>query len=279
MAAPQMLTTLMFVPAHDARKVAKAQTSAADAIILDLEDAVPEQTKGEARAAAARLVREHQGVGPRVWVRINGAQTPHYDADLRAIDWSRAGLLVPKAEEPAAVRAFASLTLSGLILTLETAAGCARAADLAAAAPIESRFALGTWDLALDLGLAVDDPDESELVWHVRAQTVLASRAAGLQPPIDGVYGRIDDDAGLERMATRAFHLGFGGKLLVHPRQIPVTAKIFGRDEVRLRDAQALIEAYEAAAQTGTGAIRHNGQMIDRVHVDLARRLVARWSR
>ncbi len=271
--------TLMFVPAYDARKVAKAQTTAADAIILDLEDAVPEHMKGEARASASRFVREHTGAGPQVWVRINGQQTPHYDDDLRDIDWSRAGLLVPKAEDAAAVRAFASLPLSRLILTLETAAGCACAAALAAAAPIEPRFALGTWDLALDLGLVIDDPDESELVWHVRAQTVMASRAAGLRPPIDGVFGRIDDDAGLERMATRAFHLGFGGKLLVHPRQIPIAGKIFGRDESRLREAEALIRAYEAAAEGGTGAIRHDGQMIDRVHVERARRLVARWAR
>lgn len=279
MATQQHAATLMFVPAHDARKTAKAQTSDADAIILDLEDAVPEQTKGEAREAAARIVRDRAAAGPQIWVRINSAQTPHYDDDLRAIDWSRAGLLVPKAEDPDAVWAFAKLPLSGLILTLETAVGCARVAEIVAASPMQPRLALGTWDLALDLGLSIDDPDESELVWHVRAQTVLASGALGLPAPIDGVYGRIDDDAGFTAMASRAQRLGFGGKLLVHPRQVPLAAKIFGRDDEQLRAAQALIAAYESAAQAGTGAIRHEGQMIDRVHVEKARRLVARWSR
>lgn len=279
MSETRAAATFMFVPAHDARKVAKAQGSAADAIILDLEDAVPDQAKAEAREAAARTVREHPADAPQLWVRVNAAGTPYYEDDLRAIDWSRAGLLVPKAEDADAIRAFATLPLSRLILTLETAAGCARVAAVVAAAPIQPRLALGTWDLALDVGLPVDDPDESELVWHVRAQTVIASAALGLTAPIDGVYGRIDDDAGFERMSARAHQLGFGGKLLVHPRQIPLAAKIFGRDEAQLGAARALIAAYEAAARTGTGAIRHDGQMVDRVHVEKARRLVARWSR
>lgn len=272
-----MLTTFMFVPAHDARKVGKALESAADAIILDLEDAVPEQMKGAARDAAARIVREHSGDGPQVWVRVNDARTPHYEADLRGIEWPRAGgLVIPKAEEARSLTPLARLGLRGLILTVESAAGFAQLDQMALAAAVKPRVAIGTWDLAHDLGLTVDDPDASELIWHLRCELVVASRKLRLQSPIDGVYGRIDDEASFERMANRAFHLGYGGKLLIHPMQIPLAARIFGISEAQLAEARELIDAYEQAQRAGIGAIRHRGQMVDRVHVQRARALLAR---
>jgi citrate lyase subunit beta/citryl-CoA lyase len=274
-----MLTTFLFVPAHDTRKVTKALASAADAVILDLEDAVPEQMKQQARESAAQTVGSRSGTKPQVWVRVNGTQTSHHRADLGAIGWRHAaGLVLPKAEDRAAVRALSSLGLSGLLLTIESVAGLSCAEAMAAAAPVAPRLTLGTWDLSHDLGLIVDDPDQSELIWHVRAQVVLTSRKLRLLPPVDGVYGRIDDAQGFEAMADRAFRLGYGGKLLVHPAQIAIAARVFGVSQAQLDEARELIAAYDEAQRAGTGAIRHRGQMVDRVHVEKARALLARWS-
>jgi citrate lyase subunit beta/citryl-CoA lyase len=112
----------------------------------------------------------------------------------------------------------------------------------------------------------------------VRAQVVLTSRKLRLLPPVDGVYGRIDDAQGFEAMADRAFRLGYGGKLLVHPAQIAIAARVFGVSQAQLDEARELIAAYDEAQRAGTGAIRHRGQMVDRVHVEKARALLARWS-
>ena len=207
-----MLTTYLFVPAHDARKVGRALTLAADAIILDLEDAVPDEMKDAARYAAARIASESTSAWPQVWIRVNGTQTSYYEADVCAIDWSRAsGLVLPKAEDAGAIRRLAEVAPRGVLLILESAAGLARVDDLVAAAPVVPRLALGHYDLALDLGLTLDDPDESELMWYVRSQMVLDSRNLGLRPPVDAVFGRIGDLAGFEARAPRGRHPGCAG--------------------------------------------------------------------
>jgi citrate lyase subunit beta/citryl-CoA lyase len=273
-----MVTTFLFVPAYDARKTAKALASSADAVILDLEDAVPDEMKGSAREAAAATLRGRTQDRPQIWIRVNATHSSHHEADLRAIDWSRAdGLLLPKAENPSSVQTIAAFTPRALILTLESIAGFANAVALIGVARPRPRLAIGTWDLAHDLSLPVDDPDESELIWHLRSEMVITSRRLGLHPPVDGVYGRIDDAGGFESMSQRAFHLGFGGKLLIHPAQIPLAARIFTITDAQVAEAKALIDAYEDAQRSGVGAIRHAGQMVDAVHVQRARALLARW--
>jgi citrate lyase subunit beta/citryl-CoA lyase len=128
-----LIATMMFVPAHDARKVAKALASSADAVILDLEDAVPEEMKSVAREAAAATVRDHTAAIPHLYIRVNALDSPHCQLDLEAIDWQRAGLLVPKAEDRDAIRRLARLTLSDLMLLIESAAGFAHLDELAGA--------------------------------------------------------------------------------------------------------------------------------------------------
>ncbi len=273
-----VVTTYLFVPAHDDRKTAKALASSTDAIILDLEDAVPDGMKATAREAAARTVRDAAGAGPQLWVRINGAQTPYHEDDLRTIDWSRAnGVLLAKAEDPAVVRGLGSHGVRGVVLIMESALGLERVHDLIAASPAVSRLTLGQYDFALDLGLPVDDPDDSDVMWHVRSRMVLASRADGLLPPVDAMYARIGDLAGLESRARRAHRMGFGAKLLIHPEQIAVVHRVFGIDPARLQDARELVAAYEAAERDGKGATTFRGELIDRVHVERARALLARW--
>jgi citrate lyase beta subunit len=273
-------TTFLFVPAHEDRKVRNALASAADAIILDLEDGVPEGLKAVAREAVARtLLAERALGGPSCWVRLNAADTPHFTADLEAVVWSRVdGAVLPKADDEAVAAAVFGAGAPRVLLLVETAAGLGRLRALARAAGPSPRIALGTVDLARDLGLP-DDPDDSEVVWHIRRQLVIESRQLGLDPPVDGVFGRIGDLPGLEAICDRIRSLGFGGKLLVHPQQIAVAARALGVDETRLQAARDIVTAYEAAERGGRGALRHEGELVDRAHVERARALIARWER
>jgi citrate lyase subunit beta/citryl-CoA lyase len=272
-----MPLTYLFVPANEPRKTARAIESGADAVIFDLEAAVP----GSEKEAARRAIREQLALtrlrgGPELWVRVN-APGPEFDADLRAIDWDQVdGVVVAQAENPEPVRLLQNAGARSVLPLIETARGFRTLENLAQMDAV-TRFGIGTWDLVVDLGLiAVADPDDSELIWQLRGQLVVVSRQLGLAPPIDGVYARLDDEIGLRAICERAYRLGYGGKLLVHPRQIPVAKAVFEPTEDRLQVARAIIDAFEHAALSGIGVIRVGERMIDRPMVEQARALLAR---
>jgi citrate lyase beta subunit len=270
--------TFLFVPAHEERKVDKAFEAGSDAVILDLEDSVPDDRKAAARVAVRnRLARA--AANTNVWVRVNGAGND-FEEDVQSLDWSRvAGVVLPKVELPSAVATLERAGVRRLLLLIESAAGL-EALPALARTTVMVCTAIGTWDLALDLGLTgIDDPDQSELIWHVRRELVVRSRAANLPPPIDGVFTAIDDDDGLAAVCARAFRLGYGGKLLIHPRQVPIARAAFAPDSDALRLANETIAAYEEAAANGRGAIRVRGRMVDRPMIDRARALTARFGR
>jgi citrate lyase beta subunit len=271
--------TYLFVPSSEERKVAKALASDADAVILDLEDGVAETEK----PAARRLLRDAlanwcAATRATVWVRVNG-RDPHLTEDIAAVDWARvAGAVVPMAEVNVPLQRLKDAGAARLLPLIETAAGFAALPDLAAIDGVD-RFAIGIYDLALDLGLlAVADPDHVELIWQLRGELVLKSRQLKLPPPIDGVYGRLDDQAGLRAVCERARRYGFSGKLLIHPAQITIAREAFAPTGDELQFARAVVTAYEAAASDGRGAIRVRGQMIDQPMVARARALLSRWS-
>ena len=274
-----MAVTYLFVPANDARKVEKALASGSDAVILDLEDSVPQSDKEAARQAVAGLLQSRPlPGGVEIWVRVNGPGTAHFREDVDGVPWDRVhGAVLPKAEEPEAIEA---LTLAGarrVLPLVESVQGLAGLARLAAVPGVE-RAAIGTWDLALDLGLvAVDDPDESELIWQLRGQMVVESRRLGLRAPVDGIYANFQDDEGLREVCRRAMRMGFGGKLLIHPRQIPVARAVFGPDPEALAFAREVVAAYEQAVREGRGAVQVRGRAVDRPMVERARALLARW--
>jgi citrate lyase subunit beta/citryl-CoA lyase len=160
---------------------------------------------------------------------------------------------------------------------IETVAGFGALSDLAKVRGVV-RFAIGTFDLALDLGLwAVADPDDSELVWQLRGTLVVESRRLGLASPVDGVYERLDDEAGLRAVCERALRIGYSGKLIIHPRQIAVVRSVFEASNEELQFAREVVEAYEQAKLAGRGAIQVRGHMIDGPMVARARGLLARW--
>lgn len=255
----------LYLPASNPKAVAKARTLTADLLILDLEDAVKSEDKATAREAAVAAVAEGFGDKP-VSIRINGIGTEWHDQDIAAVRGSAARLAVlPKAEDAESTARVASALGKPLLAMIETPKGLLAAAAIAAVPGVVGLIA-GTNDIAAELRLPADAGRDG---LALALQTiVLAARASG-GIALDGVYNRLDDPDGLwaEARAGRAF--GFDGKTLIHPAQIEPCHRAFAPDEAEIEYARALVEA-----ATG-GAERFRGQMVETMHVDAARRLLA----
>ena len=276
-----MAITYLFVPAHEDRKVEKALLSEADAVILDLEDSVPDSEKDNARGAIARWLDwpRRDAECSEIWVRVNEAGGPHFARDVAVVPWHLvAGAVVPKAEDPQACEQLDAAGARKIILLVESVRGLAGVERLVATTRRVQGLAIGTFDLCCDLGLVtVDDPDDSELIWQIRGQLVIESRRLGLEAPIDGIFARLDDDDGLRRVCERVMRMGYGGKLLIHPGQIPVAASVFVPKSETLALARDVVAVYDAAMAAGRGAISVRGQLVDRPMVARARAMLARW--
>ena len=234
----------LFVPADRPERFAKALASGADAVIVDLEDAVAPQAKATARAALAEWLA---GGGGPVALRIKGVQTEWFADELARL----------RAAAPAAA----------LLPLVESAAGIANLRQLAGADGVQ-RLLFGSIDLQLDLGIH----GEGEELLMFRSQLVLASRLAGLAPPVDGVCTAIDAPDLLLADAQRARRLGFGAKLCIHPRQVAVVNRAFSPTPEELAWARRVVAA--AAAAHG-GAVAVDGRMVDRPVLSRAEALLA----
>lgn len=257
----------LFLPASNARAIAKARGLAADMVILDLEDAVAETLKAEAREAAVAATGEPFG-DAIVSIRLNAADTAWHIDDLVALAGSRADLVVvPKVEEAAAVAKIADAVGRPVYAMIETPAGLLAAPGIAAADGVAGLIA-GTNDLAHALRL----PAGGRAGLALALQTiVLAARAAGIVA-LDGVWNRLDDPDGLAAECAEGRGFGFDGKTLIHPAQIAVANRAFAPSEAEIDDARALVDAATA------GAARFRGRMVEAMHVDAARRILARAS-
>ncbi|MEN2671464.1 CoA ester lyase [Herbaspirillum huttiense] len=258
--APHITTasSYLFVPANRPERYAKALESGADAVIVDLEDAVALPQKEEARATLARWLRGN-GPQPRLWVRINAADTVWHGDDLLTFSaLSMAGIVLPKAEEAKTLSSIARRLGRGLIALIESAAGLAAMREIAAVPGVQ-RLAFGAIDAQVDLGMQCG-PEEEELM-HFRMEMVMASRLAGIAPPIDGVTTDFNDDAFLARMVQRARRMGFGAKLCIHPKQVAGVRRGFMPGEQELAWAEEVMAAVRAS---DGGAISLKGKMIDK---------------
>ncbi|MDI3382895.1 HpcH/HpaI aldolase/citrate lyase family protein [Xenophilus aerolatus] len=269
--------TFLFVPGDRPERYARALASGAGAVVVDLEDAVAPERKDAARTQIAEgfaaLPDDARG---RLLVRMNAADTP-WHADDRALvarlaaQGLLAGVALPKAERAAdlAMLAQAVGPATALLPLIESVAGL-DAVDALAASPQVLRLVFGHLDFQADAGLACG-PDEAELV-PVRLALVLASRRAGLAPPVDGITPDWRDAARLTAEASRARRGGFGAKLCIHPDQVAGVAAAFtpGADELawarRVRDAVRV---------AGGGVVNVDGRMVDGPVVKLAERLLA----
>ena len=267
-----VLRSLLFVPADNARRVAKAFTLDADAVILDLEDAVAEVGKEAARAelgAALSLPRRS-----RAYVRVNGLETRWCLEDVRAAVLAKAdGIILPKAEKASdpviarwLIRSIAAEAGWGdavmdLIPLIETGAGVAAVAEIARAPARISRLAFGAGDFTLDMDLHWSR-DETELL-PARAAIVLASRAAGLEAPLDTPWVALDDRDGFVRSASRGRQLGFQGKLCIHPDQLGPVNGHYSPTPEQVARAEADVSAFRSAEAQGVASIRVEGRFVD----------------
>ncbi len=268
--------SLLFVPADRPERHAKALASGADAVIIDLEDAVGPDGK----AAARNALRQSFASLPvadrtRLLVRINGEGTPWFDDDLAlATDLAAqglGGLVVPKVEGPAVLATLAA-ACPGTALLPQTESGAGLdALDTIARAPGVLRLCLGHLDLQVDLGISCG-PDESEIA-PARWELVRASRRHGLPPPVDSVTTDTQDTTATASDSARALRQGFGGKLCIHPRQVAVVHAAFTPTAERQDWARRVLAA---AAAAGGAACTVDGRMVDAPVIAAARRLLAR---
>jgi citrate lyase subunit beta/citryl-CoA lyase len=280
------LRSLLNTPGNRPAMIEKAAGYGPDAVIIDLEDAVPLDQKADARAVTRQLVEDLAGRGLVVYVRVNGPASGLMDDDLDAIACAGLeGVQVPKVDSPDDVRAVdAALTALErdrglaadgieLLVSLESAIGVLHAHPILTAAPRVGSVMPGTaehGDLQGDLGF-LRTPDETELL-YVRSHILLAARAAGLANPIDGVYANHTDTAGFEASARRARQLGYQGKKLIHPRQIEVANRVFSPTPAELAHYERILEVFEAALARGEATAVADGLMVDYAMAETARR-------
>jgi len=270
----------LYLPASNAKAIAKARTLPADIVILDLEDAVAPEAKADARAAAVAAVREG-GFGRReLAIRANGIDTPWGADDLAAIAGSGAdAVLVPKVSSPADIDRYqvalaAAPARLQLWAMIETCA-CIPQLDAIAAKARSTRlslFVMGTNDLAKEMRAKLT-PERTPFLPFL-AMAVAAARAHGVAV-LDGVCNEFRDIAAFRAEAEQGLLFGFDGKSLIHPDQIAPCNAVFSPSEDELAWAGAVIAAFALPENAGKGAIRVEGKMAELLHLDQAQRLVA----
>jgi citrate lyase subunit beta/citryl-CoA lyase len=275
MSAP--IRTLMFASANDPVRSLKAIAIGASAVCLDLEDAVATSEKAAARAVVAQTLLDPSVEGANAHVRINGVDTAFCDDDLTALGPllpRLSGILVPMVESADQVRHVAARLDAleaehgvdagavRLIAIAETAKGVLAAPDVASSTPRLRTLLLGPADLAHDLGIELT-ADGYEL-FHVRSQLVLAARAAGLEGPIDGPFLGLKDDEGTRTSAQWAKRLGYQGKMVLHPQQLPVVAEVFAPSADEITWAQTVVAAFAENEAKGISAFKlDDGTFVD----------------
>ena len=275
MSAP--IRTLMFASANDPVRSLKAIAIGASAVCLDLEDAVAASEKAAAREVVAQTLLDPSVEGANAHVRINGVDTAFCDDDLTALGPllpRLSGILVPMVESADQVRHVAARLDAleaehgvdagavRLIAIAETAKGVLAAPDVASSTPRLRTLLLGPADLAHDLGieLTADGYD----VFAIRSRLVLAARAAGLEGPIDGPFLGLKDDEGTRISAQWAKRLGYQGKMVLHPQQLPVVAEVFAPSAEEITWAQTVVAAFAEHEAKGISAFKlEDGTFVD----------------
>jgi citrate lyase subunit beta / citryl-CoA lyase len=284
-AAP-VLRSLLFCPANEPRKVRRLSGSGADAVVLDLEDAVADSQKVAARTSAREALPTLTSVLRSV--RVNAFETGLTAGDVAAVvcpdldaivlpkaetvqDMRRLDRLIAKAEAANGVAAGSV----GVIAIVETCAGIAAALEVAGSSPRLITLVFGSGDLATDLGLPTVRGDLSAALAYGRAKIVYDARAAGLPPPLDGPFLKIRDQAALEEDCMVSRSLGHRGRICIHPDQVPVVNRVFGPDPDEVVFARKVIDAFAQAERTGSAAIAVDGVFVDYPIVYKAERIVA----
>jgi citrate lyase subunit beta/citryl-CoA lyase len=276
--------SVLYMPGSNARALEKAKILPADALILDLEDAVAPDAKETARDQVAAAVAAG-GFGSReVIVRINGLDTPWWIDDLNAIGKARPdGVLLPKVSSPKHLEAIADRLVDigadhaiRVWAMMETPLAMLNAREIASAATdSETRlagFVMGTNDLAKETSAKLVPGRANMVAWLMTC--VAAARAYGLAI-LDGVYNDLSDAEGFAQECAAARDMGFDGKTLIHPNQIGPCNTAFSPSEAEIAQARKIIAAFELPENQGKGVVSMDGRMVERMHADIAQRTIA----
>ena len=272
--------SMLYLPGSKPRALEKARGLAADALILDLEDAVPPAEKDAARDIVAEALTTG-GYGAReLIVRINGLDTDWGAADLAMVAKSNAdAILIPKVESKAMTQEVVAMleaerasTDIAIWAMMETPLGILNALEIAQSHPKMAGMVMGTNDLVKELQ-ATHAPGRAPVSTSL-SLCLLAARATGLAC-IDGVYNAFKDDEGLRAECTDGCARGFDGKTLIHPAQLAIANESFGPTEGALAEAREQLAAFEAVEAAGQGVAVVNGRIVENLHVETAKRLIA----
>jgi len=266
--------SFLYVPGSEERKLVKAQTLGADAVILDLEDSVAPERKAEARERISGLLRGSPNPAIEWLLRLNGVTSTHFEADLAcAIVAKPDGLVIPKVDDPGTLqeverRLGAAERDAGrpagsvrLFAMIESARAVLNAYAIASATSRLQGLILGHVDLLRDLGLT-PGPAGQGTVHHARCQVVLAARAARVDA-VDAIYLNIQDHDGLRDESLQAARLGFVGKQVIHPGQIPIVHAAFTPSAERVQRAERVLRVWQEAKAQGKGVVAMDGMLLE----------------
>lgn len=279
-ATPRPRRSVLYMPGSNTRAMEKGRSLAADALILDLEDAVAPDAKQQARANIKAALAEG-GYGKReILIRVNGIDTDWGKDDLVELAGAGAhGILLPKVERAETIHEAQTLLDSSggpadlaIWCMIETPLGVLHAEEIGKASPRLGGFVMGTSDLAKDLH-CLHTPDRLPFIYSLNT-AVLVARAFGLAV-LDGVHLDLSDDTGFEASCRQGLELGFDGKTLIHPKTIDVANAVFGPTAAEIEKSDAIIHAFETASAEGKGVVVLNGKLVENLHVENAKRILA----
>ncbi|MEV7574408.1 CoA ester lyase [Pseudarthrobacter sp. NPDC089323] len=279
--------SLLFVPGHKRSWIDKALTSAADAIIIDLEDSVPAADKAQARTNARDALATHSG-DKGILIRPNALDTDHFGADISETTHPNlTGFLLPKLFSRDDVVRFDALVTAAeiahnmprgaveLIPSLETAASISRVDEILAAPRVGGVMAAAAKDADVSREVGFSWTAEGQETLYLRSKVVLAARAAGLRSIVLGLWQEVSNLDGLRRFAETNNGLGYTGQVLIHPTHAPVANESYGLSPSMRHYYLGLVEAFEEGQRQGNGAVSYRGDHIDLAHANHAREALA----
>lgn len=279
--------SLLFVPGHRRSMIDKALASKADAVILDLEDAVPETEKQLARDTVADVLRDSAGSGPQILVRPNALDTEHFGRDIAAVtDSALTAFLLPKLFSHDDVVRFDALVTAaeiaagidrgtvGLFPSLETAASISKVDEILAGPRVVGVMAAAARNADVSREVGFTWSAEGLETLYLRSKVVVAARAAGLKVIVLGLWQEVDNLDGLARFAEDNSALGYTGQVLIHPKHIDTVNDVYGISDDEADYYRGLVAAFDDGAARGLGAVTYKGEHIDLAHANHARQLL-----
>ncbi|MDP9933792.1 citrate lyase subunit beta/citryl-CoA lyase [Paenarthrobacter nicotinovorans] len=279
--------SILFVPGHKRGWIDKALASEADAIIIDLEDSVPEADKPQARANALDALDIHTG-DKGILIRPNALDTDHFGADVtETTHRNLTGFLLPKLFSRDDVVRFDALVTAAeimhgvprgtveLIPSLETAASISKVDEILAGPRVGGVMAAAAKDADVSREVGFSWTAEGTETLYLRSKVVVAARAAGLRSIVLGLWQEVSNLEGLRRFAEANSGLGYTGQVLIHPTHAPVANESYGLSETMRNYYQGLVEAFEEGQSQGHGAVSYRGDHIDLAHANHARQALA----